>query len=447
VNAPQSGCLADFRAARDSLPGGQAAWMRSLRNAAMDIFMEQGYPATRTEEWKYTDLRALSKGHFTAPHGQPGIDAASLGAWMLDGEPVHRLVFVDGHHVPGPGSPDPRLHGITIRSLRDVLDSDPDLLQAHLGSTVELQEPGFNAMNTAFMRDGAYVRLEQGAVLERPLHLLFLSSGTQDALTAVRNLVIAGPNSRATIIESWASLDDATCLTSAVTEIVLEHGAAVEHYKLEQEAESGYHMAGIYVRQCDESRFSSHNCTLGGRLVRNDLQVALDGAGAECSLNGLYVTHGRQHVDNHTRVDHNRPRARSGEWYKGVLDGRSRAVFNGRIVVHEDAQKTEAAQSNHNLLLSGRAEVDAKPQLEIYADDVKCAHGCTVGQLDEAALFYLRARGVDKAVARQLLVYAFADDVLERMRLGSVRRLLERQLTGRLLPAGMPLRENPIQGH
>jgi Fe-S cluster assembly protein SufD len=390
----------------------------------------------------------VAKGHFTAPPGQPRVDADSLGAWMLDGEAVHRLVFVDGRHVPGPGFPDPRLHGITIRSLSGVLDSDPDLLQAHLGSTLELQEPGFNAMNTAFMRDGAYIRLEQGAELDLPLHLLFLSSGTPDALTAVRNIVIAGPNSRATIIESWASLGDAACLASAVTEVVLENGAAVEHYRVGQEGESGYHMAGIYVRQAGDSRYSSHNCTLGGRLVRNDLQVALDGAGAECSLNGLYVTHGRQHVDNHTRVDHNRPRARSSEWYKGVLDDRSRAVFNGRILVHEDAQKTEAAQSNHNLLLSGRAEVDAKPQLEIYADDVKCAHGCTVGQLDETALFYLRARGVDEAVARQLLVYAFAADVLERMRLGSVRRLLERQLTGRLLPAGLSLREDPTTpGH
>jgi Fe-S cluster assembly protein SufD len=288
-------------------------------------------------------------------------------------------------------------------------------------------------MNTAFMRDGACIRLEQGTVLDRPVHLLFVASGTPDALTAVRNVVVAEAQSRATIVESWASLNGASRLTSAITEIILADNAAVEHYKLGQEGESGYHMAGIYVRQGSDSRFSSHNCSLGGRLVRNDIQVALDGSGAECTLNGLYVTRGRQHIDNHTRIDHNRPQASSREWYKGVLDDRSRAVFDGRIVVHRDAQQTVAEQGNHNLLLSKNAEVDAKPQLEIYADDVQCAHGCTVGQLDETALFYLRTRGIEETVARHLLVYAFAVDVLERMRIRSVRRLLERHLTGRLM--------------
>jgi len=192
-------------------------------------------------------------------------------------------------------------------------------------------------------------------------------------------------------------------------------------------------MAGIYVKQDRDSRYTSHNIALGGWLVRNDLHVALNDSGADCTLNGLYITRGRQHVDNHTWIDHNKPQTTSNQWYKGVLDGRSRAVFNGRVVVHKDAQKTTAQQSNHNLLLSGNAEVDAKPQLEIYADDVKCAHGCTVGQLDAEALFYLRSRAVDAATARSILVYAFAADVLERIQLRPVRQLLEQELAVRLM--------------
>jgi Fe-S cluster assembly protein SufD len=437
VNAPSSGYLADFESARDSLPGMQAAWLRQLRNGAMDIFLQQGYPTTRLEDWKYTDLRAVAKGHFTVSAGRRRIAAAALGDWSLDADPAHRLVFIDGRYAAELSSAGIPSNGISITSLGEALASHPDRLEPYLGSTLDLDEPGFNAMNTAFMRDGACIRLEQGTVLEQPVHLVFVSSGIPDALSAVRNVVVAEPDSKATIIESWVSLGDVTCLTTAVTEIILADNAAVEHYRLGLEGESGYHMAGIYVRQGNDSRFASHNCALGGRLVRNDLQVALDGTGAECVLNGLYVTHGRQHIDNHTRIDHNRPQASSREWYKGVLDDRSRAVFNGRVVVHRDAQQTAAEQSNHNLLLSGKAEVDAKPQLEIYADNVKCAHGCTVGQLDESALFYLRTRGVGEAVARQLLVYAFAVDVLERMRISSVRRLLERQLTGRLMHTGL----------
>ena len=447
MNDSRSNYLADFRSVRDALPGGRAAWLASLRDSAMDVFMEQGFPNTRIEEWKYTNVRPVANGHFTAPAEQPRIDAALLQPWLLDDELVHRLVFIDGRFAPEYCPFNTLLQGVTITSLASALDSKPEVLEPYLGSTVSLEQPGFNALNTAFMRDGACIQLEQGAVLEQPVHLLFVSSGRPDALAAVRNVVVAGPDSKATLIESYVSLGDAACLTSVVTEIILQGNADIEHYKLEQESESGYHMAGTYVRQARDSRFASHNCSLGGRLVRNDLQVALDGSGAECTLNGLYVTHGHQHVDNHTRVDHNQPHTRSSEWYKGVLDGRSRAVFNGQVIVHQDAQQTAAEQSNHNLLLSGDAEVDAKPQLEIYANDVKCAHGCTVGQLDEEALFYLRTRAIDATVARNLLVYAFAADVLERIRVKPLRRLLETQLTGRLMDADVPERYAELVVH
>ena len=435
MNTPASLYHEQFNTAEERLPGAQTTWLRGLRNAAMDVFMDQGFPTTRIEEWKYTDLRTLAKKPFTVPVTTQKIQDASLKSWLPGSEPAHKLVFVDGRYAPELCPFGALLNGVTFTSLARVMEHNPEELETRLGRTVAIEQPGLNAFNTAFMQDGAYIYLGEDAVLEQPVHLLFISSGVSDSLAAVRNVVVASPGSKASIIESYVSLGKEACLTSTVTEILLEGNAEIEHYKLGQENESTYHVAGIYVSQQRDSRFTSHSVSTGGRLIRNDLQVALDGPGAACTLNGLYVTRGRQHVDNHIRVDHNVPQTTSSEWYKGILDGRSRAVFNGRVVVHKDAQKTVAQQGNHNLLLSRDAEVDAKPQLEIYADDVKCSHGCTVGQLDEDALFYLRTRALNEVDARNLLVYAFVADVLERIRIDPVRRSLETHLTGRLMNA------------
>lgn len=428
----------DFSAVQAILPGTGVPWMQQLRTAAMESFLDSGFPTTHIEDWKYTDLRSLARRHYSpATRPLPAGISVPADQWWQD-ELQHRLVFIDGHFMPELCPLGPLLSGVTLTGLARVLEQQPDLLEQWLGRNTDIEEPGFNALNTAFMRDGAYISLGDDAVLEQPVHLLFVSTGTDASLLPVRNLIVAGPHSRATVIESYVALGDAVSLTSAVTEISLEAGAHIEHYKLEEESASASHVAGIYVTQDRDSRFDSHSITLGGQLVRNDLQVALNGPGAAATLNGLYVTRGRQHVDNHTRVDHNEAQARSDEWYRGVLDERSRAVFNGRIVVHPDAQQTVSHQNNHNLLLSRDAEVDAKPQLEIHADDVQCTHGCTVGQLDEEALFYLRSRGVNAITARSLLVYAFAVDVLERIRLRPVRQMLERRLAGRFMETDMP---------
>jgi Fe-S cluster assembly protein SufD len=434
-----------FRQVQHTLPGSQLPWLRTLRTRAMEKFMDQGFPDTRLEEWKYTDLRGLARHHFRAASpAARTIDVAALQGWPLTDQAAHRLVFVDGHFVPELSPPVTAIHGVTITSLASALASEPHTLESWLGRNTDTAVPGFNAFNTAFMSDGACIQLAPYIELEQPVHLLFIASGRPDTLATLRNLVIAGRGSRATILESYIALRDAPYLTNTVTEIITGEAAGIEHYKLEQESESAYHMAGIYVRQQRDSRFTSHNVALGGKLARNDLQVSLEGTGADCTLNGLHLTRGRQHVDNHTRIDHLSPQANSREWYRGVLDGRSRTVFNGRIVVHRDAQKTTAQQGNHNLLLSEDAEADAKPQLEIHADDVQCAHGCTVGQLDEEAVFYLRSRALDEATARAFLIYAFAADVLERIRIEPVRQYLEEQLTRRLQgqrftgPAGNP---------
>jgi Fe-S cluster assembly protein SufD len=320
---------------------------------------------------------------------------------------------------------------------------DPDALGSVLGRALGTDRPGFDTMNTAFLQDGAYIKLERGAVLEQPLHLLFISTGQADSMTTVRNVIQAGPGSTATVIESWVALNDAASMTNTITEIVLDENAALEHYKLEQEGAAATHIGGLYVQQDRNSHLTAHSVALGGRLVRNELQVDLNGRGAECVLNGLTLTGGQQHVDNNTRIEHHQPQTSSNECYKGILDDRSRTVFSGRIVVLPGAQQTQAQQSNHSLLLSVGAEADARPQFEIYADDVQCRHGCTVGELDENALFYLRSRALDEDAARNLLVYAFAADVLDRMRLDPVRHYLEQQLAMRLTGSASVLQDVP----
>jgi Fe-S cluster assembly protein SufD len=433
MSAPSHSRYGDeFPGLAHTLPGSRAPWVRALRERAMETFMEKGFPDTRVEDWKYTDIRPLTRHHFNATTGSAPVDETAVPTLLPGDEPVHRLVFIDGRFAPELCPFNTLMNGVTLTSLAFALEQKPEALEPWLGHNTDLAAPGFNALNTAWMQDGAYLSLAPGMELEQPVHLLFIATGKPDTVATVRNLIVAGPGSKAQIIESYIALGNAAYLTNTVTEIIVGDDADIEHYKLEQESESAWHMAGIYVHQQRDSRYTSHNIALGGRLVRNALHVALDGPGADCTLNGLYMIRGRQHVDNHTRIDHRKPQASSRQWYKGVLDERSRAVFNGRVLVHRDAQKTDARQRNHNLLLSNEAEADAKPQLEIYADDVKCAHGCTVGRLDEEAIYYLRSRAIDAATARNFLIHAFAADVLLRMRIAPLRRFLEKQILGRL---------------
>jgi Fe-S cluster assembly protein SufD len=287
------------------------------------------------------------------------------------------------------------------------------------------------ALNTMLMSDGAFIHLSAQAKIDVPIYLLHLNLA-DGGTSQLRHLVLAEEGSEAVIIEHYVSANEVTCWTNTVTEIDLACNAGIEHYKLQEEGGKALHIASVDIDQDRDSRFTSHNINLGGRLVRNDVNARLDGEDAHSVLNGLYVLNGRQHVDNHTRIDHLKPRTVSRELYKGVLDGWSRGVFNGKIIVHKDAQLTDSSQSNHNLLLSQNAEVDPKPQLEIFADDVKCAHGATVGQLDEDALYYLRSRGVPLQEARALLTFAFANDVITHMRLEPMRERLEGLLRQRL---------------
>jgi Fe-S cluster assembly protein SufD len=426
-----------FRTHKAELPGACLPWLNKLRAQALERFMESGFPTLKHEDWKYTDVRPIAMCRLAAAAVGALPPAELLAPFALD---AHELVFVDGRYAPRLSHPGTLPPGVRVASLAEVLAGDASALEPWFSRHARPEEGGFAALNATFLRDGAYVHLRRNTEVEPPIHLLFVSTSRADTVAHTRNLIVAEPGSRATVVESYVGLGDGAYLTNAVTEIAAEAGSVLEHYRLQREGEGAWHVGGTHVHQSRDSRYTSHAVALGARLARHELGVALDAEGTECVLNGLYATRARQHVDNHTRIDHLKPHGTSREWYKGVLDGASRGVFSGRIVVHPQAQHTDAEQNNRNLLLSPDAEADSRPQFEIYADDVKCAHGSAEGSLDLDQLFYLRSRGLDEPLARSLLVYAFAADVLARMRLVPVRVQLERQLARRLLPT-QPLEE------
>ncbi|KAB2956000.1 MAG: Fe-S cluster assembly protein SufD [Thermoanaerobaculia bacterium] len=353
----------------------------------------------------------------------------------------HEVVFVDGRHVPELSSPGAAPEGVVVHALARAGESDWASFGAELGRRADVVTRPFAALSTALFEDGAVVEIAPGAAVEAPIHLVFWQSA-QPVPSAVfpRVLVLAGENARATVVESYRGAERGASLVCPVTELVAEAGAVIDHYKLQREALDAFHLALFHVEAGRGANVSSQTFSLGAAIARHDVQAVLAGEGAEVTLNGLYLVRGRQLADFHMRVDHTRPHTTSHELFKGVLDERSRGVFNGRIHVHPQAQKTDAKQTSRNLLLSNEALVNANPQLEIFADDVRCTHGSTVGQLDAQAVFYLRSRGIGLEAARSLLTYAFAADVIERTRVEPLRRELQEFLLG-WIPHGEVVRE------
>jgi Fe-S cluster assembly protein SufD len=432
--------LAEFTRVSPTLPGARLPWLSQVRTDALERFSETGFPTTRDEDWKYTGIAALEKKTFLSMPDSGG-SATLVSEWVtnlaLDDHAGHLLVFHNGHYSAALSTLFHLPDGMILQSLAGALNYSPDILEPYLRDTYN--QTVFGALNTAMMEDGAYLHLGRGTVVDEPIHILYLST-QEHAAFYPRNLIVAEEGSRATVIEHYAGIDGTTYFMNAVTQIFAADNAFIEHYKLQQEATHAFHISGIHAMQNRDSRFASHSIALGASLARNDITTVLDATGCEATLNGLYLVGGRQHVDHHTRVDHKKPNGTSQEYYRGVLDGASRGVFNGKVVVHPGAQKTNAHQANHNILLSRDAEIDTKPQLEIFADDVKCTHGATVGQLDETQLFYLRSRGIDEMIAKGLLVHAFAHEVIERIRVESLRTRLEQILLKRL-PQGDRIRE------
>ncbi|MEK6409959.1 MAG: Fe-S cluster assembly protein SufD [Acidobacteriota bacterium] len=438
VKEKQDIYVSTFAQLEKELTAGDWAWTRPIRKAAIERFAELGFPTSKLEDWKFTSVAPIAKLAFRpARHEANGLTIEELASTPLAdvafGTSCHRLVFVNGHFSVELSCIDALPEGARVTSLAAAQRTDAALIETHLARYASYHDHAFVALNTAFMQDGAFVEIPKGLILDKPIYLIFVATQSE-APTVIypRTLIVAGSGSQAQIIESYIGLSDSVYFTNAVTEIVAGENSVVEYYKLQHESKQAFHIGAVQVHQDRNGNFTSHTITLGGGLVRNELNAVLDGSGIECSLNGLYVTGGRQHVDNHTVVDHCKPHGTSRELYKGILGGKSSAVFNGSIVVRKDAQKTDARQSNKNLLLSEGATINSKPQLEINADDVKCTHGTSIGHLDEDSVFYLRSRGVGPDEARTILTYGFADDVLNRMKLDAIRVRLECALVARM---------------
>ncbi len=409
-------------------------WFSKQRQSAFDIFQESGFPNTRVEDWKYTDVKPIAKNTFSnITESNVASDNNEVDEILIKDLDCVNLVFINGAYSEKYSDIKNISSKIVIKSMADALINDESLLKKHLTKHINQELNSFTALNTAFIQDGAYINISANTNIDKPINITYISRDSNHPFaTHPRNLIVMGENSNATVIENYVGSGKVNYFTNSVTETVLLQGAVLKHYKIQQEGSSAFHIASLNTSQSKDSRFESHLVSIGGALVRNNINASLNEEGAEIIMNGLYMTEDVQHVDNHTRVDHLKPHTQSHQNYRGVLNGKSRGVFNGKVVVHPQAQKIEAYQNNANLLLSDDAEIDTKPELEIYADDVKCTHGATVGQLDDDMLFYLRSRAVDEKTARSLLTYAFADEVISEINLKEIQNKLERLIIGRL---------------
>jgi Fe-S cluster assembly protein SufD len=424
--------LAEFQALERRGAFRSPSWLAPLRRRAIDRFAESGFPTTRDEDWRYTSLTSLAATPFrSAPPSPASVPDGALERLALPGVEWPRLVFVDGRYSPKLSTARPLRGGGQVASLAEAIITEGDMIERHLGRHVGWDTNVFAALNTAFVQDGGFVCLPPEARGETPIELVFLAT-TPGVVAQPRTLIVAGRHSRLTVVERYVGLTDEAYFTNALTEIVADPGAAMDHYALQEQGANAFHVATVHAALGRDSAFDTCGVTFGGRLARTTLTLEFAGEGARSAINGLYVMNGRQHVDHHVTVDHAVPRCASRQLFKGVLDGTARAVFNGRIIVRPNAQKTDATQTNKHLLLSDGVEVDSKPQLEIFADDVKCTHGAAEGQLAPEALFYLKSRGLGEEAARALLTYGFAHEVLERVAVEPLQAYLDRLLMARL---------------
>ena len=410
------------------------AWLGLHKDSALEILKDQGMPTTRIEEWRYTDIAPILKRQFNFVTTQEhDITDSKINPARIADLDCYELVFLNGVYSPVHSNLTDLPGNIEIKSLKSAINDGDDWIKQYLNSLVDTRRNGFIALNTAFIQDGSAICIPDYVVLDKPINLIYLSDNTDDTSASnPRNLVVLGKQAEASVIETYFGSDKNEYFTNTITEIKLDEGSNLGHYRLQQEGMKAYHVGYMHVQQDSHSTFESHQISLGSKLARSDLDISLAGSGSECLLNGLFVAGKSQHMDHHTRVDHISANTRCSQTFRGILDGRARGVFNGKIIVHKDAQKTDAQLSNANLLLSNEAEIDTKPELEIYADDVKCSHGATVGRLDEQMLFYLRTRAIKDDIARSLLTFAFADDVVKRVRFAQIINRLENIIVGKL---------------
>jgi Fe-S cluster assembly protein SufD len=412
--------------------GRELPWLRKLRESAFARFCEVGFPTTHDEDWRFTNVSAIAKTSFELSRDakvtkqeveQFGI--ASIGC---------ELVFVNGRFSRELSAIGQLPAGVSVNSLAEEISANSTSVESHLGRYLDVQRDAFSALNTAFAEDGGYVHVRRGVVLTDPIYLLFISTAVDKPLMShPRNLIVIENEAQATVVEDYVSIGETAAFSNTATELVAGENAVVSHYMIEREHRHAFNISTLRIQQGRSANVSSHSVLLGGGLVRNNVHPVLGGEGGECLINGLFIGNGRQHLDNYMQVEHASPHCASRQFYNGILDDHAHGVFHGRIIVHKDAQKTDAKQTNRNLLLSDDSRIDTKPQLEIYADDVKCTHGATIGQIEENALFYLRSRGIDEISARKLLLLAFANECLDRMAPGVARDHVQRLIQAHLV--------------
>lgn len=414
--------------------GKDSAWLNELRARAGSRFEALDFPTTKNEEWKYTNVAPILKVPFRQVFDlEPGaVKMDAIEPYTYAESRTSRMVFINGLYAPELSDLSGLPEEIVVTSLAEIPQESNEVARLHLGAYAGYEEETFTALNTAVIGDGAFVHIPDGSMVEQPIHLLFVSTAKEPIASHPRVLIVAGKGSIASVIESYVSPGEDIYFNNAVTEVFADENAVVNHYRLQEESERAFHVATTQIHQKRDSDYTSFSISLGGEIVRHNLNAVLDDEHVETTIDGLYVVTGKQHVDNHTTIDHRQPFCNSHQVYKGILDGGSRAIFNGKIFVREGAIKTDAHQLNKNLLLSDGATANTKPQLEIFADDVKCSHGATIGQLEDDELFYLASRGINPEMARALLTFGFAEDVISKIKLKSVRERLDRAVLDKL---------------
>jgi Fe-S cluster assembly protein SufD len=415
--------VAEYPALAPELPGQNLPWLQQLRKDGLSKFAATGFPSPREEEWRYTNVSAIEKKLFapvfdfvSAKPNLQTIDQSWLKAQQL--EDAWSVALVNGHFSAELSVLDGLPDGVIVMSMAAALMTKTDWLKPYLGQAVQPGEHGFVEFNSAWFTDGVFIHVPANQVLAKPIQILNVAIQA-DVLATTRNVVVVDCSTETTVIETFVAVTEDAYLSTSVTEVFAGENATITHYKCQAESDKAYHFGGTYVKQAQHARFTHHNFAFGGLLARCDIHTDL-GQASECDLNGLFLGAKRQHLDNHTRINHLKPYGISREMYKGVLDDRARGVFQGRVIVAEDAQKTDSQMNNRNLLLSDDSEADTKPQLEIYADDVKCGHGVTVGQLDEKSIFYLQSRCIDEETARNMLTFAFANEMVDKIKIKSL---------------------------
>lgn len=421
-----------FLTAEAGMNGESKSEFHQVRKASLEEFLSLRVPTVKDEEWKYTNITPITGKKFSTEAVSAPVGISELQKFFYNIDKYLNIVFVNGklnHELSGDFS---SLKGVTITTIKEAFTAKNSAAETYFNKTADLKGNIFAALNTSFVAEGLFIHIGKNVAAEKPVRIIYVKKNAENLLVSPRNLIIAEQGAELDLIETYAGLDDTTSFTNGVTEIYTAENASVSHILVQEENLNSYYINNVEVTQEGNSRYTSLNIALGSSIGRTNMSTRFTGPNSEGTLNGLFIAGGTQLIDNHTMIDHAMPHCQSHELYKGVLDGKARGVFNGKVMVRQDAQKTNAFQENKTILLSEEALIDTKPQLEIFADDVKCTHGATVGQLSEESLFYLKARGIGDQLARSILINAFADDLVDRMKFEDLRDYLEAKIAARL---------------